>query len=41
MRYITIQKSNEKVKNQKTRDSTPAVIRRGKRQYGPGQKFLA
>ncbi|EPE7163702.1 hypothetical protein ACSMAE_001005 [Cronobacter sakazakii] len=40
MRYITIQKSNEKVKIQKWRDLTPAGIRRGKRQRGIGQKFL-
>ncbi|CCK16007.1 hypothetical protein BN136_2017 [Cronobacter universalis NCTC 9529] len=41
MRYITIQKSNEKVKNQKAQDFTPAVIRRGRRQPCFGQKFLA
>ncbi|EOL9012723.1 hypothetical protein ACM918_002114 [Cronobacter malonaticus] len=41
MRYITIQKSNEKVKFQKGRDLTPAGIRRGKRQRGIEQKYLA
>ncbi|WP_336295401.1 hypothetical protein [Cronobacter dublinensis] len=41
MRYITIQKSNEKVKNQEARDFTPAGIRRGRHQDGIGQKFLA
>ncbi|CCJ76807.1 hypothetical protein BN135_1871 [Cronobacter muytjensii 530] len=41
MRYITIQKSNEKVKKQDDLDFTPAGRQRGGRQGGIGQKFLA